>query len=81
MVKALSGTSASINSRGQVVGGYLNSMGEEHGFLYYRGVFTTIEPPGSLQSEIDVIEDNGRIGGSYTGTDGLGHGFIGTPIH
>jgi hypothetical protein len=47
--------------------------------FYYKGVFTTIDPPGSLGSEVTTIDNNGVIVGDSVGTDGVQHGFIGTP--
>jgi hypothetical protein len=38
----------------------------------------TIDPPGSLGSEVTSIDNNGLIVGDYIGADGATHGFIGT---
>jgi hypothetical protein len=61
------------------VGGWYNdSLGNTHGFIYYRGVFTTINVPGSLGSEVTSIQNSGLITGDYVGADEIEHGFIGT---
>jgi hypothetical protein len=64
-----------------VAGWYDDALGNTHGFLYYRGVFTTIDAPDSLGSEVTTIDNNGLIVGDYVGLDGASHGFIGTPKH
>jgi hypothetical protein len=47
-VPGATATSASrINSRGQIVGGYLDANGNGHGFLIDEGVSTTIDVPGA----------------------------------
>lgn len=37
-----------IGPGGQIVGAYLDGSGKEHGYLYAKGTFTTIDVPGSL---------------------------------
>jgi hypothetical protein len=62
-----------------VAGWYDDAQGVTHGFIYYRGVWTTVDPPGSQASEITTIDDSGLIVGDYVGADGVDRGFIGTP--
>ena len=38
-----------INDRGQVVGGYIDSAGRQHGFHYHNGRYTTIDAPRPLE--------------------------------
>ena len=64
-----------------MVGDFNDAEGNTHGFLYYGGVFTTIDPPGSLGTEVQTTVNNGLIAGDYVGADGASHGFIGTPKH
>jgi hypothetical protein len=64
-----------------VAGWYDDAQGNTHGFIYYQGVFTTVDPPGALASEITTIDNNGLIVGDYIGADGVDHGFIGTTEH
>jgi probable HAF family extracellular repeat protein len=37
-----------INDAGQIVGGYTDVLGTEHGFLLNNGTFTTIDFPGAV---------------------------------
>lgn len=69
------GTWASgINPRGQIVGGYLDQNGLEHGYFYSDGNFTTIDVPGSLaglpdttklETEVNGINPQGEMVGDY----------------
>ena len=69
-----------IGPGGQIVGGYLDANGKEHGYLYRNGTFTTIDIPGSLvglpddpetgkpvplQGEVDGINPAGEMVGDY----------------
>jgi hypothetical protein len=38
------------NPRGDIVGGYLDANGTEHGFLLSKGRFTTIDVPGAAST-------------------------------
>jgi hypothetical protein len=51
-----------INTRGQIVGGYL-AAGGGHGFLLDRGVFTTIDVPGAIDTAVWGINDQGQMVG------------------
>jgi len=70
-----------INDRGQIVGYFQNSTGT-HGFLYDRGVVTTLDAPGTLGRGIFAatfafgINDRGQIAGTFIGVDGNFHEFI-----
>src|SRR5436309_14507340 len=59
-----------INARGQIVGIYLDSSEEQHGFLDDQGVFTTIDVPfpGVKYTEPQGINDRGQIVGTYSYT-------------
>jgi probable HAF family extracellular repeat protein len=79
---ATSTTASGINSDGAVVGWYVDSGGNTHGFLLKEGSFTSIDYPGAvftqtwgINSQGDIvgchIEDSTRISGS------IGcHGFL-----
>lgn len=61
-----------INGSGQVVGFFTDQAGNEHGFLYSNGVFSTIDgPPDSVapgsvaETRAYGINDSGQIVGSY----------------
>jgi len=83
-----------INARGEIVGGYADSENFVHGFLFTRGVYTTVPLPGVPQNlgsftipttgfpaDIYGIADNGMITGVSLSTDGNHHGFLGVPVH
>lgn len=63
-----------IGPAGQIVGGYIDASGMEHGYLYKDGSFTTIDAPGSLvglasdlrlQTEVNGINPAGEMVGDY----------------
>lgn len=63
-----------IGPRAQIVGGYLDSDGNEHGYVYSLGQFTTIDVPGTLvglsadiklQTEVNGINPAGDMVGDY----------------
>ena len=49
--------------------------------IYDNGVFTTVDAPGSLASEITSIGNDGTIVGDYIGADGIDHGYTATLGH
>ena len=73
-----------INNAGTIVGVYVRfAEGLAHGFVLSKGVFTTVDVPGSLETEIRSINSKGEIVGVFTvdlGNDKTAtHGFLGTP--
>jgi uncharacterized membrane protein len=61
-----------INAREAIVGIYYDTAGNSHGFLLKRGVFSTLDVPGSLvgvsgtlQTEANGINNEGDIVGDY----------------
>jgi uncharacterized membrane protein len=64
-----------INNLNQAVG---NTVGgdEVEAVFYQNGVTSTIEIPGSIQSEAFGIENNARVVGAYTDTNLVTHGYI-----
>jgi len=73
---ALSTGAIGINDRGQIVGSYVDSSGQFHGFLLARGNFSTIDFPGALTTVATGINDRGRIVGHYVDSDSKLDGFI-----
>jgi hypothetical protein len=62
-----------MNGPGDVVGEYLS--GTFHGFLRAAdGTFTTIDPKGSISTDLFSINDNGVITGDYVSD--MSHGFV-----
>jgi hypothetical protein len=67
-----------INNAGDIVGGYTDSSGNNHGFLMHKGVFTTIDDPLATPGGTgpSAITNSGAIVGTYLGSDGSVHGFV-----
>lgn len=62
-----------INAPGEIVGGFTDAVGGQHGFLLSRGGFTTIDVPGSLvgvagtlPTTANGINPSGEIVGQFT---------------
>lgn len=62
-----------INPGGDIVGSYLDAVGQSHGFLWSGGQFTTIDVPGALAGVTGTlptvargINPSGDIVGNYT---------------
>ena len=71
---ALATWSTGINPRGQIVGGYLDQNGLQHGYVYSDGKFMTIDVPGTLaglpenailETEVNGINPEGEMVGDY----------------
>jgi probable HAF family extracellular repeat protein len=64
---ATTGTKAfGINDAGQIVGGYdAGSIGTVHGFLLSGGTYTTLDDPGTDQTQLSRINNAGEIAGFY----------------
>src|SRR5690349_14258750 len=60
-----------INADGAVVGFYVDSGGNQHGFLLSGGTFTTIDYPGALSTVARGINAQGDIVGVHIDTAGL----------
>jgi uncharacterized membrane protein len=55
-----------INDKGHVVGFYDDPVtGRERGFVYDKGVFTTIDAPNSLATNVFAINSAGQIVGAF----------------
>jgi probable HAF family extracellular repeat protein len=80
-----------INDRGQIVGFYPDTRGTFHGFLYHKGRFTRIDPPGASDSARSGggcdgkgfaasaafgIDNRGRVVGQYVDAGGVLHGYL-----
>jgi probable HAF family extracellular repeat protein len=59
-----------INTNGDMVGGYSDSTGDGHGFLYANGIFTFFDYPGQYRTYPWGINDSGVISGSAWADDG-----------
>jgi hypothetical protein len=68
-----------INSIGVIVGGYFNGV-TIRGFVYQKGKFQIVEPPGANDSSIAAINNTGQLVGSYTTPGSSYIGYIATPV-
>jgi hypothetical protein len=66
----------SINAFGQIAGYYVDSNGQDHGFLESAGIYTIIDPPGSIETFAQSINKSGGITGYYESSSGQDLGFI-----
>ena len=79
---AVATTASGINNRGQVVGGYRDANGREHGLLLERGRVTRIdhpespEDPAATNTAATDINDRGQIVGFYADAEGTYHGYL-----
>src|SRR6266849_2306421 len=67
-----------LNEAGQLVGLYFDAAGLPHGFSYFRGRFTPISFPGSIDNTSIArgINSRGDIVGLYDASVEITHGFI-----
>jgi hypothetical protein len=65
-----------INAGGTVAGQFIDTAGIQHGFVGNGDGTRTIDPEGSIRTDIAAINDGGSVAGSYVGADGSQHGFI-----
>ncbi len=63
-----------INDQGVVTGSYV-SGGEQHGFIYHNGIYTTLDFPESTGTYITSINNNGDLAGGYVDKKMKFHGF------
>ena len=67
-----------VNNPGDIVGGYFDDDGNEHGFLLRKNVLTVIDVPfaGSLGTQLNGINDSGVMVGAWVDSAFTVHGFI-----
>ena len=53
-----------------------NSPGQEDGFIYNHGTYTTIAPPGSVFTDPQSINKSGQVAGYYIDGSDHYHGFV-----
>ena len=72
------GTSAiGVNDSGEVVGTYVDALGDRHGFMRSKkGVYVTLDVPGAVFTVAQGINNRGDIAGLYLGDDSTTHGFV-----
>jgi len=67
---------ATINDRGQIVGGYTDANGVTHGYLLSHGKYTVLDDPNAVFTYAAGINDRGQIAGQYIDSNGVWHGFL-----
>jgi probable HAF family extracellular repeat protein len=66
-----------INPAGDIVGGFYDSSGNEHGFVLSNGNFIPVDYPGAAWTEAEKISPQGDIVGQYGSLDdNTIHGFL-----
>jgi uncharacterized membrane protein len=70
-----------MNDLGQLVGYYEDSNGIDHGYVWTRKSFTTIDYPGATLTFVEGINSAGQIVGRWFDADFNVHGFVGSPEH
>lgn len=84
------GTAATgINDSGEIVGNYLAcktegshasgapcTFAQSHGFQLIGGVYTTLDPPGSVATNVGGINNSGAVVGTYADGSNKTHGFL-----
>ena len=65
-----------INDQGEIVGDYVDSAGNRHGFVRSKGHYTTLDVPDAVLTVAEGINDCGEIVGLYVDADGNQHGFV-----
>ena len=69
-----------INQSGQIVGDYVDAAGNDRGFLYSDGRYTTLDPAGATWTDAYGINAQGEIVGTYSDSQGVVHGFIAAAV-
>src|SRR5271166_4866056 len=71
-------TATAINNigSGEIAGFYVDAAGVTHGFDDIGGVFTTIDPTGSMSTMLLGFNDNGLAVGTYIDSLGVMHGLL-----
>jgi probable HAF family extracellular repeat protein len=65
-----------INDKGQIVGTYLDTGGNQHGFLRTSGKYTTLDVPGDTASDAWAINNKGLITIFAANTSGSYDSFL-----
>ena len=67
------------NPQGDIIGGYVDMKGVEHGYFVSNGVFTSFDVPGSILTAPGGLNPSGVIVGHYLDSASKEHGFVRTP--
>ena len=71
-----------ISNSGVIVGAYdtAQSGGNFTGFVDLNGTITNVVFPSAASTQVNGINSQGQIVGTYTDTTGALHGFVGAPV-
>ena len=67
-----------INDADQIVGTYIDTSGQTHGYVLSDGTFAAINYPLAIDTVAWGIKDDGQIVGGYLMAGGY-HGFLYNP--
>jgi probable HAF family extracellular repeat protein len=65
-----------INNSGTVCGFWIDANNVNHGYLLNRGIFMTLDVPGSTFTQALGLNNNGQVVGSFIDAGGQTHGFV-----
>src|SRR5205814_4815595 len=66
----------SINTTGQIVGSYTDSLNKTHGFLYTAGTYVTLDVPGATFTTATAVNSSGQIVGVFLDSNSKEHSFL-----
>jgi uncharacterized membrane protein len=74
---ATSTTCFGINDTGEIAGIYIDAAGNNHGFIFSGGAFSTVDVVGARGTQLTRIKNDGSITGAYSDAVNGQHGLIG----
>lgn len=78
VASALQTNPVAINNSGVVIGNYVDSSYNSHGFTYQNAKLTPFDVPKAATTTPLGVNDRGEIVGTYTDASGTTHGFLRT---
>ena len=73
-------TPMGLNSGGLITGFYVDANSVQHGFVRdHDGMITEFDPPGSVLTNPNAIDETGEIAGFYFDANSVGHAFLRAP--
>lgn len=69
-------TQATALTSGEIVGRYNSTDGKQHGFILRGGVFTSVDVPGAVSTDLTWVNARGDIVGGYSDIGGRGHAYV-----
>lgn len=62
-----------ITPSGEIVGRYIGTDGQQHGFMFRQGVLKTFDIPGAVFTDIAWANARGDLVGTYVLSEGVVH--------